>query len=62
MRRLLAVTGHTLEISRAGEGIDRSQIRVLLAMTPRRRLDSAASDAMGLSRLLAKRRPDPTPD
>jgi predicted transcriptional regulator len=51
MTKLLKATGHTLEVSRAGEGIDRSQIRALLSMTPRQRLEAAAADARGVSRL-----------
>lgn len=61
MQRLLAASGHAVEISRIPEGIDRSQIRSLLARTPRQRLELAAADAAGLDRLLAARRRSPTP-
>ena len=57
MTRLLHATGHSLEVSRAGEGIDRSQIRALLKMTPRQRLESAARDARGLTEFLNDARP-----
>lgn len=52
MSRLLEASGHSLEITRSGEGIDRSQIRAMLAMTPYQRLETAAGDARGLRRLL----------
>ena len=60
MERLLAASGHSLEVSRAGQGIDRTQIRSLLARSPRERLELAAGDAAGLDRLLAARRRPPT--
>jgi hypothetical protein len=61
MARLLKASGHSLEISRAGEGIDRSQFRALLAMTPRQRLETATRDAHGLSLLLDAARTDRRP-
>ncbi len=57
MGRLLAATEHSLEVIRSGEGIDRSQIRTLLSMTPAERLESATRDAKGLSRFLEAVRP-----
>jgi transcriptional regulator with XRE-family HTH domain len=52
MERLLRAAGLELTVgSRPGIGIDRSQIRELLRLTPRQRLDLAAGDAAGLARL-----------
>ena len=59
MQRLLAASGHSLEVSRAGQGIDRSQIRSLRALSPRERLELAAADAAGVDSLLAARRRPP---
>ncbi|MBA3689326.1 MAG: helix-turn-helix transcriptional regulator [Chloroflexi bacterium] len=59
MQRLLAASGHSLEISQAGQGIDRSQIRSLRARSPRERLELAAADAAGMDSLLAARRRPP---
>lgn len=51
--RLLKACGHDLEIVREpGHGIDRTQIRRLLRLTPRERLDLAVEDARGLHRFL----------
>jgi predicted transcriptional regulator len=54
MTRLLHATGHSLEISTAGAGIDRSQIRAMLRLTPRQRLETASADARGLGELLER--------
>jgi hypothetical protein len=56
MTRLLHATGHSLEISTAGKGIDRSQIRAMLRLTPRERLETASADARGLRKLLGRGR------
>jgi transcriptional regulator with XRE-family HTH domain len=51
---LLRATGQELGIGpRPGTGVDRSQIRELLRLTPRQRLELAVRDAAGLDRLLA---------
>jgi transcriptional regulator with XRE-family HTH domain len=52
MARLLGATGFSLEVSPAGGGVDRTQIRRLLRMSPRERLEAAAADAGGLDRML----------
>lgn len=52
MARLLEAAGQSLEVTRAGEGIDRSQIRALLRLTPRQRLETATRDAKGLTEFL----------
>jgi predicted transcriptional regulator len=52
MARLLDATGHSLEATTAGEGIDRSQIQALLRLTPRQRLETATRDAKGLTEFL----------
>lgn len=54
--RLLDAAGYSLELSRAGAGIDRTQIRALLPMSPRERLQTATADARGLDRLVAAAR------
>jgi len=41
-----------MAIPRPGQGVDRTQIRELLRLTPGQRLRSAAQDARGLERLL----------
>ena len=52
---LLRETGQELGIGpRPGTGIDRSQIRELLRLTPRQRLDLAMRDAAGLDRLMGR--------
>ncbi len=56
MARVLMAAGYSLEVTRAGAGVDRSQMRALLAMSPRQRLEAAAADARGLDRLLRARR------
>lgn len=42
-------------VPRPGEGVDRTQIRELLRLTPGQRLRIAAQDARGLERLLRSR-------
>lgn len=52
---LLRATGQELGIGpRPGTGVDRSQIRELLRLTPLQRLELAARDAAGLDRLLPR--------
>ena len=52
-QRLLEATGHALEVeARLGEGVDRSLIRSLLAMTPAQRATTAAAAGRNLSALL----------
>jgi predicted transcriptional regulator len=49
---LLRACGEELEpVPLRGLGVDRTQIRALLQMTPRQRLQAAARDAAGLHRL-----------
>lgn len=58
VERLLRAAGLELTFgARPGIGIDRSQIRELLRLTPRQRLDLAAGDAAGLARLQGRGRP-----
>ncbi|MDP9467646.1 MAG: helix-turn-helix domain-containing protein [Chloroflexota bacterium] len=53
--KLLRAAGQELTAwPRPGIGIDRSQIRALLRLTPAQRLDLAVRDAVGLGRLLAR--------
>jgi transcriptional regulator with XRE-family HTH domain len=55
---ILAATGMTVELARAaGGGVDRSQIRELLRLTPLERARLATADAAGLSRALGEGRP-----
>ncbi len=55
LEKLLRAAGRELSVERRpGIGIDRSQIRALLRLTPRQRLDLAVRDADGLGRLLAR--------
>lgn len=55
LERLLRAAGQELAAGpRPGIGIDRSQIRALLRLTPRQRLELAVRDAAGLDRLLAR--------
>ena len=50
--RLLDECGERLVVERVpGRGIDRTQIRELLRLTPRQRLELLRGDAAGLSRL-----------
>lgn len=52
LEQLLRAAGEELSAHpRPGAGIDRSQIRELLRLTPRRRLELAALDAAALARL-----------
>ena len=54
--RLLRECGMSLElIPRAGQGVDRSTIRRMLALSPRQRLALAAKEAGNLAALLPKR-------
>lgn len=59
MERLLRAAGQELAVTvRPGAGVDRSQMRELLRLTPRQRLQLAAADATGLRRLgVGTRRP-----
>lgn len=50
---LLGASGMTLELAPvAGSGIDRSQIRELLRLTPLERAQLAVADAAGLARVI----------
>jgi transcriptional regulator with XRE-family HTH domain len=52
LEQMLRATGRELTAStRPGVGVDRSQMRQLLHLTPRRRLELAARDAAGIGRL-----------
>jgi transcriptional regulator with XRE-family HTH domain len=58
LSRLLRACGWDLDVvPRYGEGVDRSVIRELLALTPRRRLELAAADAAGVAALDRAARP-----
>lgn len=51
--RLLRACGHDLEVVREpGHGIDRTQIRLLLELNPRERLELAVKEAHNLDRFL----------
>lgn len=53
LENLLRAAGQELTVGlRPGIGVDRSQIRELLQLTPRHRLELAARDAAGIDRLL----------
>jgi hypothetical protein len=55
LEKLLRAAGQELSVSpRPGRGVDRSQIRELLRLTPRQRLELAAGDAAGISRLMGR--------
>ncbi len=55
--RLLRATGHEISVGvRPGIGIDRTQIRELLRLTPRQRLDLATRDAAAMERLVPRTR------
>jgi transcriptional regulator with XRE-family HTH domain len=57
LKRLLRATGHDLELeSRLGDGVDRTLIRAMLAMTPNDRGQSAARAGRNLIRLLREAR------
>jgi len=59
LERLLLACGESLEaIPRAGVGIDRTQIRELLALTPAERVAALAHEATILDRLGRARRID----
>jgi len=52
LERLLDACGYVIEaLPRPGEGVDRSQIRELLELTPRRRLELLRADVEGVDRL-----------
>lgn len=56
LERLLAACGVSLvSAARPGVGVDRSQMRELLRLSPRRRLDLLRDDVAGLRRLEAAR-------
>ena len=52
LRRIADACGHTLAISLESASVDRTQIRELRALAPRRRLELLAGDSAGLDRLL----------
>jgi transcriptional regulator with XRE-family HTH domain len=55
LEKLLRASGQELAVGpRPGLGVDRSQIRELLRLTPRQRLELAVRDAAGMGRLLAR--------
>jgi hypothetical protein len=57
LERLLLCCGDTLEVlPRAGEGIDGSGIRLLLAMTPAERAAGLVAEAHALDRIENARR------
>ena len=57
LQRLLHAAGHDLELeARLGEGVDRTPIRAMLAMTPDERGRSAARAGQNLIRLLRQAR------
>lgn len=52
VERLLEACGYVIEaLPRPGEGVDRTQMRELLRLTPRARLDLLRDDVKGLGRL-----------
>ena len=58
LEALLRATGHALAVETAlGEGVDRSQIRALLTLTPLERTRLAADDAANFDALAVARRP-----
>jgi transcriptional regulator with XRE-family HTH domain len=56
LERLLSVCGASLAVVPAGAGVDRTQIRAMLRLTPRQRLELLRDDAAGLRRLEHARR------
>ncbi len=57
LEKLLRAAGQELNVSaRPGIGVDRSQIRELLRLTPGQRLDLATRDAAGMGRLQGRTR------
>lgn len=56
LEALLRAAGMTVELApAAGTGVDRSQIRELLRLTPLERAQLAVADAAGLARMLDRR-------
>lgn len=51
LERLLGACGASLQIAVGVSGVDRTQIRALLRLTPRQRLELLRDDAAGLRRL-----------
>ena len=52
VERLLEACGYVIEaLPRPGEGVDRTQMRELLRLTPRERLELLRDDVEGLGRL-----------
>jgi len=59
LERLLHACDETIEvIARAGSGIDRTEIRVLLALSPAQRMASLVDEAPAMDRLRQARRID----
>ncbi|MHB8467653.1 MAG: helix-turn-helix transcriptional regulator [Acidimicrobiales bacterium] len=57
VERLLTACGETIEaLPRAGVGIDRTEIRRLLSMTPAQRAETMVDETRSLGRLRAARR------
>jgi transcriptional regulator with XRE-family HTH domain len=57
IERLLAGCGYVIEaVPQPGHGVDRTQIRELLRVTPQRRLELLRDDVRGLMRLEQARR------
>lgn len=58
LERLFEACGWVIEAApRPGERVDRSQMRELLLLTPRQRLELLRDDVAGLARLERARRP-----
>jgi transcriptional regulator with XRE-family HTH domain len=57
LARLLDACGYELEaLQRLGEGVDRTLIRELLALTPRQRLEYAATASKNVTRMVERAR------
>lgn len=57
LERLFLACGETIEaLPRAGSGIDRTEIRVLLALSPAQRIAALIDEASALDRLTRSRR------
>ena len=57
LERILNACGESLEaVSRAGDGVDRTLIRAVLAMSPAERLRSLVDEAAALERISVARR------
>jgi len=57
LERLLLACDETIEVlPRAGSGVDRTEIRVLLALTPAERVASLVDEARAMDRLSRARR------